>query len=189
MMRLQFRRRRENRTDYNKRLGLLRSGKTRLVVRKTLRHYSAQLIDYTQQGDRVIAAANSLELKKFGWLLPTGNLPSAYLTGFLCGLKAKGKVREAVLDIGLHDSTKGGAIYAAMKGAVDAGITIPHSSEILPAADRITGKHIADYAEMLKKSDQAEFKKRFASYLKNNAKPEQIAKTFEETKKALLMKF
>lgn len=189
MMRMQFRRRREKRTDYNRRLNLLRSGKTRLVVRKTLRHYLVQFVDYTPQGDKVVVAANSLELKKFGWLMPTGNLPAAYLTGFLCGLKAKGKVKEAVLDIGLYDSTKGGTIYAVLKGAVDAGIEIPHDAAILPSADRINGKHIADYAEMLKKSDHAEFKKRFSSYIKSDSKPEEIQKKFEETKKVIEGKF
>lgn len=186
---MQFRRRREKRTDYNRRLSLLRSGKTRLVVRKTLRHYFAQLVDYTPQGDRVLAASNSSELKKYGWSAPTGNLPSAYLTGFLCGLKAKGRVKQAVLDLGRHDSTKGGAVYAVLKGAIDAGIEIPHNAEILPSMERIAGKHIADYAEALKKSDQAEFRKRFASYLKGDLKPEEVPKKFEETKKAIELKF
>lgn len=189
MNRMQFRRRREKRTDYNNRLSLLRSGKTRLVARKTLKHCLVQLVDYTPQGDKVIAAANSLELKKFGWSLPTGNLPAAYLTGFLCGLKAKSVVKEAILDIGLHDSTKGGTIYAVLKGVIDAGIQIPHSEEVLPSPDRINGKHIADYAENLKKGDQAEFKKRFALYLKNNIKPEEIPKKFEEAKTAIKAKF
>ncbi len=189
MMRMQFRRRREKRTDYNKRLNLLRSGKTRLVVRKTLKHYLVQLVDYTSQGDKIVAAANSQELKKFGWTLPTGNLPAAYLTGLLCGLKAKGKVKEAVMDLGLQGSTKGGTVYAVLKGAIDAGIQIPHDAAILPSADRINGKHIADYAEILKKADQVEFKKRFSSYLKSDAKPEELPKRFEETKKAITGKF
>ncbi|MBI4177403.1 MAG: 50S ribosomal protein L18 [Candidatus Aenigmarchaeota archaeon] len=189
MINIQFRRRREKRTDYNSRLSLLRSGKTRLVVRKTLKHCLAQLVDYTPQGDKVVAAASSLELNKFGWTLPTGNLPAAYLTGFLCGLKAKGKVKDAILDIGLHDSTKGGTVYAVLKGVVDAGIQVPHDTGILPSMERISGKHIADYAEALKKSDQAEFKKRFASYLKSNAKPEETPKKFEEAKNAIKAKF
>ncbi len=189
MMRMQFRRRREKRTDYNRRLNLLRSGKTRLVVRKTLKHYLVQLADYTEQGDKIIAASNSIELKKFGWSAPTGNLPAAYLTGFLCGLKAKGKVKDAVLDIGLQDSTKGNTIYAVLKGVIDAGIAIPHDAAILPSADRINGKHIADYAAALKKSDQAEFKKRFSSHLKINENPEELPKRFEETKKAIQAKF
>ncbi len=188
MMRMQFRRRREKKTDYNKRLNLLRSEKTRLVVRKTLKHYSAQLVDYTPQGDKIIVAANSIELKKFGWPVSTGNMPAAYLTGLLCGLKAKGRVKTAILDIGLHDSTKGGTIYAVLKGVVDAGIAIPHDSAILPSFDRISGKHIADYAEMLKKSDQAEFKKKFALYIRNNVKPEELPKKFEEAKKAITEK-
>ncbi len=185
---LQFRRRREKKTDYQKRLSLLKSEKTRLVVRKTLKNYLVEFVDYTPKGDKVIAAANSMELKKFGWTMPTGNTPAAYLTGLLCAVKAKGKVKEAILDMGLHDSTKGSTIYAALKGVVDGGVNVPHSPAILPSADRISGKHIADYAEMLKKSDQAEFKKRFASYIKNNAKPEELPKLFEETKKAVLEK-
>ncbi len=188
-MRMQFRRRREKRTDYNKRLNLLRSEKTRLVVRKSLKHYLVQFVNYTPEGDKVIVAANSAELKKFGWMMSTGNVPSAYLTGLLCGLKAKGKVKDAILDLGLHDSTKGGTIYAVLKGVVDAGISIPHDSAIVPSADRISGKHIANYAEMLKKSDQAEFKKRFSSYAKQNIKPEELPKIFEDTKKAIQAKF
>lgn len=189
MTSLQFRRRKQQRTDYNKRLNLLRSEKPRFVVRKTLKNYLVEIASYTPRGDKVIAAVNSLELKKFGWKLPTGNLPAAYLSGFLCGMKAKGKAGEAVMDIGLQDSTKGGGIYAVLKGAVDAGMKIPHDPAILPTMDRISGKHIAGYAEALKKSDQSELKKRFASYVKAGIKPEEISNHFEEIKKAIAAKF
>ncbi len=188
MTSLQFRRRKEQRTDYNKRLNLLRSEKPRLVVRKTLKNYIVELVSYTPTGDKVITAANSIELKKFGWKLSTGNVPAAYLTGLLCGMKAKNKAEEAVMDIGLQDSTKGGSIYAVLKGAVDAGMKIPHDPKILPIMDRISGKHIADYAENLKKNDQSELKKRFAGYIKAGIKPEEIQKHFEEIKKAIAAK-
>lgn len=32
-----------------------------------------------------------------------------------------------------------------MKGAVDSGLEIPHSKEIFPSEDRLTGKHIDKY--------------------------------------------
>ena len=188
-MKLQFRRRHEQRTDYKKRLRLLLSGKTRLVVRKTLKNYLVQFVDYESKGDKILVAANSIELKKFGWKLSTGNTSAAYLTGFLCGMKAKDKVKEAILDIGLRTSTKGGSIYAVLKGAVDAGVAIPHDASMLPSVDRIAGKHIMSYTEALKKSDQAEFKKRFSSFEKTGLKPEELQTHFEQAKKAIESKF
>ncbi|RLG58710.1 MAG: 50S ribosomal protein L18, partial [Candidatus Hydrothermarchaeota archaeon] len=86
--RVPFRRRREGKTDYRKRLKLLLSGKPRIVVRKTLKHTIVQVIDFDIKGDRVLVSAHSNELKKYGWQANTGNLPASYLTGLLCGKKA-----------------------------------------------------------------------------------------------------
>lgn len=44
--RVPFRRRREGKTNYHKRLKLLKSKKPRLVVRKTLNHHIAQIVVY-----------------------------------------------------------------------------------------------------------------------------------------------
>ena len=41
-----YRRKREGKTDYRKRLRLLLSGKPRLVIRRSLRDISAQVIEY-----------------------------------------------------------------------------------------------------------------------------------------------
>ena len=61
------------------------------------------------------------------------NTSSAYLTGYLCGKKAlKEGIEGAVLDLGLKTSINGSKIYAALKGAVDAGMNIPHNESILP---------------------------------------------------------
>ncbi len=49
-----------------------------------------------------------------------------------------------MLDIGLREPTKGGVVFAALKGLVDAGLEVPHSDEMLPSEDRITGKHMKD---------------------------------------------
>ena len=138
-----FKRRRENKTNYRKRLALLKSKKTRLVIRRSLSNISVQFINFVPEGDQTVAEANSTELKKLGWVR-TGNVPASYLTGLLAGKKAKNKkIEEAVLDMGLQISTKGSRIYAALKGVLDSGIKVPCSEEILPSEDRIKGRHIS----------------------------------------------
>ena len=89
--RVAFRRRREGRTDYRRRLRLLRAGMPRAVVRKSLNQTVVQVISYDEKGDRVLASAVSVELKDFGWTGRTGNVPSAYLTGLLAGRRAATK--------------------------------------------------------------------------------------------------
>ncbi len=139
-----FRRRRDGRTDFNKRLALLKSGKIRLIVRKTNRYVIVQFAQFDLKGDRIIASCTSRMLQKFGYPGKC-NTPSAYLSGLLCGKDALKKgVKEAVLDIGLHKSTKGNVIFAALKGAVDAGISIPFSEEVLPSPERMSGAHLKD---------------------------------------------
>ncbi|MBN2202585.1 MAG: 50S ribosomal protein L18 [Candidatus Aenigmarchaeota archaeon] len=151
-----FKRRRQKKTDYKKRLALLKSGKTRLVIRKSLSNITVQFVDYIPEGDKTLACASSTELKKFDWT-KNGNVPAAYLTGLLAGMKAKEKkIEGAVLDMGLQTSTKGSRIYAALKGVVDAGIIVPHSEEILPKDDRISGKHISE--ETVKKFEEVKKK-------------------------------
>jgi large subunit ribosomal protein L18 len=152
----QFKRRREKKTNYKKRLALIKSGKTRLVIRKSLNNISVQFINYKPEGDYTIISTVSAELKKLGWN-KTGNVPAAYLTGLLAGKKAKEKkIEEAILDLGLQISTKGSRIYAALKGVLDAGVKIPHSKDILPSEDRIKGKHISE--EIVKKFEDVKKK-------------------------------
>lgn len=175
-----YRRKRKGKTDYRKRLKLLLSRRPRLVVRKTSKHIILQLIESKVKGDRTIASSHSKELKKYGWKGSTSNLPSAYLTGFLCGTKAvKQKFKEGILDLGLATPTKGSRLFAALKGALDAGMDIPHKPEILPSEDRISGKHIENYAKVLK---EAEIKQRFSKYVERGLKIEELSKHFDEVK-------
>ncbi len=141
-----FKRRRLGKTDYQKRLRLLSSGKPRLVVRKSLNYITAQIIQFDKKGDKTLAGVTSRQLKKLGWKFACDNLPAAYLTGLLIGKNA-GKIKEAILDAGLYQSTKGNKIYAVVKGAIDAGLKIPASEDILPSEDRIKGKHISEAVE------------------------------------------
>jgi len=140
---IKFKRKRQGKTNYKKRLKLLLSETPRLVVRKSLKNISMQIIEYRPKGDVVIASAHSSELKKMGWNLSQGNIPAAYLTGYLIGKRSHTKkIQKAILDTGFHTSTKGNRIYAALKGAVDAKLNIPHSDDQLPTEERINGNHI-----------------------------------------------
>ena len=145
-----MRRRREVRTDYHQRLRLLKSGKPRLVARVSNKHVRAQLVTPGPQGDETHAAATSADLAEYGWEAPTGNLPSAYLTGYLAGLRALAAgVEEAVLDIGLNTATPGNKVFAVQEGAIDAGVEIPHNDSVLADWSRNRGEHIAEYAASL----------------------------------------
>jgi large subunit ribosomal protein L18 len=140
-----FRRRREGKTDYSKRLALLKSEMPRIVVRKSLKYITAQIVEYDAIGDNTIASATSKQLKALGWKFSCDNIPAAYLTGLLIAKEAeKKKVKKAVLDIGIYESTKGSRIYAVVKGAKDGGLDIAANEEMFPSEDRISGKHIAE---------------------------------------------
>ncbi len=179
-----FRRRREGKTDYKARKALLLSAKSRLVVRGSLKNMVTQIIVAKPCGDEVIVSAHSKELtRKYGWRAPRGNIPTAYLTGLLCGLKAKAKgIRDVILDVGLHSPTKYARVFASLKGVLDAGINIPHGEEKLPDEGRIEGKHIADYAEILS-SNPEEYQIKFSKYLKQKLRPEKLPKHFTKIKK------
>lgn len=138
----------------------------------------AQIIEFDMKGDKIIASASSQELKKFGWDGATDNIAAAYLVGMLIGKKAlKNKIDSAILDTGLHRNIKGSKVYALLKGVVDAGLSVPHSPNIFPSEERITGKHIVAYGEKLKKENEDMYKKQFSV-----TKPEKMMEMFEKVK-------
>ena len=141
-----FRRRREGRTDYYQRTRLVVADAPRMVVRRTNRHIIVQLVNAEMDGDKTIVSANSAELEKYGYTGATANTPAAYLTGMLFAAKAKkAGQNRAILDIGLNRATPGARVFAALKGAVDAGLEIPYGEEIIPSEERLKGEHIAAY--------------------------------------------
>ena len=141
--RVKTRRRRTGRTDYKRRLALLKSQKPRLVVRLSNNNTNVQFIEYDATGDRVQGSAQALDLKALGWKdVHTGNLPAAYLTGLLAGRRAKkAGVDEAVLDLGHQRPLAGSRVFAALAGVVEAGVTVPHSPDVLPGEERLRGEH------------------------------------------------
>jgi large subunit ribosomal protein L18 len=141
---IKLRRHRNGRTDYRKRLSLLKSRKIRIVIRKSLKNIKVQFVEYHPSGDKIIVSAISSELiKKYGWKYSTATTSASYLTGLIAGKKAiKKGVKEGILDLGRNPPTTGNKIFAAIKGVVDAGIDCPHDSSKIPAEDRILGKHL-----------------------------------------------
>jgi large subunit ribosomal protein L18 len=182
------RRRREGKTDYQARKALLLSRRLRLVARNTLNNVVAQIIIAKPHGDEVSVAAHSRELRKYGWKAPTGNIPAAYLTGLLCGLKAEAKgITEAILDIGLIAPTKGAKVFATLRGVLDAGIDIPHDEEKI-VEDRIEGKHIAAYGNRLKQ-DSKVYLAKFSKYLEQKLSPEELPEHFSKVKTKIIKSF
>ena len=141
---LPLKRKRLGKTDYRLRLRLVSSRKPRLVIRRSLKNILLQLVQYHPTGDKIFVSAEGKELKMYGWQGTTRNTPVAYLTGYLLGCKVKKQkvATEAVLDIGLYKAVKGSLLFAAAKGAADAGLAVPFSADILPSQERIQGKHL-----------------------------------------------
>jgi large subunit ribosomal protein L18 len=188
--RVPFRRRREGKTDYESRRALVLSRLPRLIVRRTLKHTIVQVIAAKTSGDVVIASAHSRELMKiFGWRGSCKNMPAAYLTGLLCGCRAiTHDTKKAVLDIGLQRPSRGSRVFAVLKGALDAGILVPHDEKILPDEKRISGNHVVDYANQLL-SDPAAYQKRFSKQLSKKLRPEQLSEHFSLTKEKVTSSF
>ena len=182
-----YRRKREGKTNYKKRLLLLLSQKPRLVVRFSNQRIVAQVVSFTAQGDKVIAAVDSSALAKLGWNYSQKNTPASYLTGLLLGKKALKALKqgtagvvgatEVVVDTGLRSPQRKGKLYAFVKGVVDAGLQLPYGDEsIFPDEARIKGEHIQAYAHQGK----------FTQYLKKNSKPEEMPKAFEAVKRKIM---
>ncbi len=184
---VKYRRKLEGKTDYSLRLSLLKSRKHRLVVRKSLHYITAQIVDYEPTGDKVLVTVNSKILEKLGWSYSKNSVPAAYLTGLLLGHLAKDKMKEAIVDIGRNVANKESRLFAVVKGAIDAGLEIPASEEILPREERVNGTHIATYAKELSKNKEA-YNKVFSGYIKRKVSPEKITEIFEKVKEAILKK-
>lgn len=179
MQRMIRRRRSQAITNYAKRIAGIKSGLPRVVVRKSNRGVMMQITTYTDKGDKVLAMANSGELRQFGWE-PRSNMPTAYLTGMLLAKKAGMKDKECILDIGIYRPVKGSVVFAAAKGSKDNGMAIAANIEI--DEKRLSGKHIAEYAKA------GAGKVQFAAYSKANFDVQKLDEKFEAVKKQLMVK-
>jgi len=228
-----YRRRRECKTDYQARRAMITQDRTkynspkyRLVVRFTNSRCVCQIVYATIQGDRVVCAADSRELARYGMPVGLTNFAAAYATGLLVSRRALKQlgldqtftgvaqadgaeyhVEEAdnerrpfkcILDIGLTRTTTGNRVFAAMKGAVDGGIHIPHNEKRLPGWDkesskmdaeqlrsRIYGCHVAEYMAKMKEEDEEKYNAHFSVYLKQGIDASNIEEKYKKVHAAI----
>lgn len=143
------RRRKENKTDYGKRIKLLKSGMPRLIFRRTNKHIIAQYITSKEAEDKVEIGLTSKELLNKGWPEEFKNslksIPAAYLTGYLIGKEIQNKkMKTPILDVGMMRNVHKNRFYGFLKGVVDSGLEIKFGEDkgIFPEEDRIKGKNM-----------------------------------------------
>jgi large subunit ribosomal protein L18 len=179
-----FRRRREGKTDYRKRKGIILGKYPFVSVHISGRYIYSQILQPSPKGDKTIASASSRDLvKKFGWDGSTKNLPSAYLTGFYLGhLASEKSLKEIVLYSGVGRYVHGSRIASLICGAKDAGLEVHVDDESLPHEDRISGKHISNYSDKLEKEDKEKRQRIFSKLLSSGLNPSQYPSRFESVK-------
>ena len=179
---LKFRRRQESVTDYKKRLGLVKSGLDRIVVRKSNRRIIGQVIRFVATGDRVIVHADSSELLKLKWPAKS-NRPTAYLTGLLLAKKAGSEASgDHILDIGLTSPVKYSLPFVFAKGCIDGGMNVRGNIKM---DEKVYNCSNLKYISELKAKDAAKYKNHYTSYT-GELSPENLAKAFSETKEKIM---
>lgn len=145
-LRTMKRRRRENKTDYKLRTSLLKSGIPRIVVRRTNKYFTLQVVESNEAQDRVVTGVTSRDLLKNGWdskkLGSLKSIPAGYLTGILLAKKLGGG--KFIMDLGMSRTISGSRVFAVVKGLVDGGLDIPVNESIFPTEDRIAGEHLKE---------------------------------------------
>ena len=146
------RRRREGKTNYSKRMNLLKSGKPRLTFRRTNNYIIAQYITSEDAQDNVVFGTDSKELLKHGWPEKAkGSLKSvtaSYLIGYLVGNKIQKKdLEKPIVDFGMFKTKYKGRLFAFLKGLIESGLDIDCKEEAFPSEERIKGQHLKNQVD------------------------------------------
>jgi large subunit ribosomal protein L18 len=148
------RRRKEYKTDYLKRIKLLKSGSPRVVFKKTNKYIIAQYVKSKEAQDKVEMGITSKILIKYGWQKEfegsLKSIPASYLTGLLIGKKIlEKKLEKPIIDFGMIRVLHKNRAFAFLKGLKDSGIKVECKEEFFPNEDRIKGKHLKkDFLKM-----------------------------------------
>lgn len=165
------------------------------------------------QGDIVIAAAYAHELPAFGVKVGLTNYAAVYCTGLLCARRALHKLGldktefceedgprafKAVLDVGLARTSTGAKCFAALKGAVDGGLNIPHSEKRFPGFDAakdtldgevmrkyIFGGHVADYMRQLQEDEPERYARQFSRFIKAGVTADSLEPMYAKAHEAI----
>jgi len=200
--------------------------KYRFVVRITNKDVITQITYARIEGDFVMAAAYAHELPRYGMPHGLTNYAGVYATGLLLARRLLTKLKLAdkykgntdvngedynvtelddgprpfcaLLDVGLRKTTTGARIFAALKGACDGGLDIPHSEKRFVGYDdegkklnaevlkkHIYGGHVADYMKKLNEEDAEKYKRIFSRYVKAGIKPEGLEAAWKKVHAAI----
>jgi len=200
--------------------------KYRMIVRFSNTDVCCQIAYARLEGDIVIGAAYSHELPRYGVKVGLTNYAAAYCTGLLLARRMLQKFNldtvyegnteingemynvedndegpgafRACLDVGLARTSTGAKVFAALKGAVDGGLDIPHSEKRFPGYDaeskslnaevhraHIFGQHVADYMNNLAEEDEEAFKRQFSRYIKLGITADSIEAMYTNAHKAI----
>jgi len=202
------------------------SPKYRLVVRFSNSDICCQIAYATLDGDYILASAYAKELKNFGVVHGYTNYAAAYATGLLAARRAlkalnldqqyvgidEAKVGEfyeveegdgpspftVLLDVGLSRTTTGARLFAALKGAVDGGLAVPHeakrfvgydseSKELKPDILRkyIYGGHVAEYMNLLSETNEEAYKTQFSKYIEKEITSDKLEEMWKGCHQAI----
>jgi large subunit ribosomal protein L18 len=152
-------RRKQNKTDYSKRLNLLKSGKPRVIFRRTNNYIITQYIKSKEAKDKIILGFTSKDLIKYGWPKNAqGSLKSisaSYLTGFLIGKKIlKEKLETPIADLGMIKTLYKTRVYGFLKGLINSGLKINCDEKCFPEEMKIKGENLKNKIEFDKIKDK-----------------------------------
>jgi len=200
--------------------------KYRMIVRTSNTDVCCQIAYARLEGDIVISAAYSHELPRYGVKVGLTNYAAAYCTGLLLARRVLQKFKldtvyegntnvdgtmfyvedqddgpgafRACLDVGLARTSTGAKVFAALKGAVDGGLDIPHSEKRFPGYDsegkelnadvhrqHIFGLHVAEYMKSLQEEDEEQFKKHFSRFIKNGVTADSMEGMYKKAHAAI----
>jgi len=200
--------------------------KYRLVVRTTNRDVVAQVVYSRMAGDVVICAAYSHELPKYGVKVGLKNYAAHYCTGLLLARRLLAKMKldklyvgqtevdgdeynvepseegpgpfRCFLDTGLTRTTTGNKVFGALKGAVDGGLDIPHSTKRFPGYDTegesfdaethakyIFGGNVGEYMEKLQEDDEEAYARQFSKYIRAGIGSDELEGMYEKCHEAI----
>ena len=195
-------------------------------MRFTNRFVICQIIRAEIIGDKVITHATSEELPRYGLKVGLKNYAAAYCTGLLCARRtlqkmgldetyegvgdevdgevfnqeADGDMRPftANLDVGIKSTTTGAGVFAALMGAVDGGLNVPHSEKRFVGydreekkynaedmKDRIFGEHVAEYMRYLMEEDADKYKTHFSKFIEEEVEADNLEDLYTSVHEAI----
>jgi len=200
------------------------SPRYRLVVRFTNTDIICQVVYATLDGDFILAASYGKELKNYGVVHGFKNYAAAYATGLLVARRALLALKldetyvgveeangemffvdevddgpsplKVLLDVGLSRTTTGSRLFAALKGAVDGGLSMNHDTKRFVGYDSenkefhpeilkkyIYGGHVGDYMNKLLEENEEKYNSQFSEYIQHGLTSDKLEEMYRNCHK------